>query len=302
MTEYLRRFLRGADRREQVYEYEQVLGLLGWPPGVLDFFTDLGLIREIEPSSLVWLSECLEPDWVEPEWLPDASKGGQLVGFYHCRYGCGMHEVERDRRRQWSPNLEGIVAAVTKALDTGDDAVVMPGRVYKVGSLRGNGIYRELFLVRGAGWPDAAQVVARADRLRSSPAPAILALDKLPTPATWGGLQPAMLSLAEIASMRDNRLLLDLAPLLVQNTVPHADASTPQWLTVTQAAGLLAKDLPGLTLEQAKARVSVAANRGTLKTNGQTRDKRRIASDGLAAWRLAQRDNDLDAEDAEDSE
>lgn len=63
---------------------------------------------------------------------------------------------------------------------------------------------------------------------------------------------------------------------------------------------LLMKDLPHLELEHAKARVSKAANAGKFTTNGKKRDARRIERTSFDAWRLQQRDRDLDAEDDED--
>lgn len=119
-------------------------------------------------------------------------------------------------------------------------------------------------------------------------------------PETWNGLRAAVLSLAEVASIRDGKLCLDLSPLLVQPVVPHPDARTPHWLTVTEAAALLAKDLPGLDHDRAKARVSAAASRRSFKTNNRTREARRIERDSFNSWRLAQRDKDLDAEDDEE--
>jgi len=59
----------------------------------------------------------------------------------------------------------------------------------------------------------------------------------------------------------------------------------------------LLKDMPHLDLKQANARVSIAASREKFKTNGQAREHRRIEPNSFQAWRLAQRDRDLDRED-----
>lgn len=74
-------------------------------------------------------------------------------------------------------------------------------------------------------------------------------------------------------------------------------SSDSTWLTVTAAAGLLRRDFPGLTARQASARVSKAAGAGKFITNGKKGTARRIDAVSFDAWRLQQRDRDLDAED-----
>jgi DNA-binding response OmpR family regulator len=70
-------------------------------------------------------------------------------------------------------------------------------------------------------------------------------------------------------------------------------------LTVTQAAKKLMQDLPGLSLAKARSRISTAAGKGEFESVGTRRD-RRIAPVSFDAWRLKQRDRDLDAEDEDD--
>ncbi len=69
------------------------------------------------------------------------------------------------------------------------------------------------------------------------------------------------------------------------------------WLTVTAAADLLRRDLPALNARQASARVSKAATSAKFVTNGKSGMARRIEPVSFDAWRLKQRDRDLDAED-----
>ena len=70
-----------------------------------------------------------------------------------------------------------------------------------------------------------------------------------------------------------------------------------EWLTVTEAAKLLQDVVSGLTLERARARVSGAANRGQLRTNGEKGTTRRIDHESLSAWLLKQREKDLQRAD-----
>jgi hypothetical protein len=285
---------------DRLYPADEVTMLLGWPDGALEVFVAAGLLTEVATPGPVWLADCVEPDWADPEWLLDTGSG-RIRGYCPCPYEfCGgRHVVERERGRQWRPTLAGVTDTVARAID-GQPVEVVPERVLLVGSMVRDGVFREIFLVRGAAWPDAEQVVAHADRLKRSPAPAVLAVGALPPPDAWRGLKPAVMSLAETATVRGGKVCVDLTRLFLQPTVPHPDAGAPRWLSVTEAAELLMKDLPSLSLENARARVSAAAGRRSFGTNGMTRDKRRIDRDSFSTWRLAQRDKDLDAEDEDE--
>ena len=80
-----------------------------------------------------------------------------------------------------------------------------------------------------------------------------------------------------------------------RGTAPAEDRG----LTGTAAARLLMKDIPRLTLDKARSRVSTAAGEGDFKSSGTGRN-RRIDPESFDAWRLKQRDRDLDLEDKDD--
>ncbi len=73
-------------------------------------------------------------------------------------------------------------------------------------------------------------------------------------------------------------------------------ATTQEWLTVTEAAREHLEDVDGLTLDAAKMRVMRACNSGTVKHRGVGRN-RRVEPGSLRAWRLSERERELDAED-----
>lgn len=73
-------------------------------------------------------------------------------------------------------------------------------------------------------------------------------------------------------------------------------------LTVTAAARFLLKDIDHLTLDRAKARVSNAANRRKFLTNGKKGAARRIDEISFKAWRLDEREKNLDAEEGDSDE
>ena len=68
---------------------------------------------------------------------------------------------------------------------------------------------------------------------------------------------------------------------------------TTGWITVTEAAQRHTTDRDDLSLETAKVRVTRAASRGAFRATGEGRD-RRIDPISFDAWRLAEREADLD--------
>lgn len=72
-----------------------------------------------------------------------------------------------------------------------------------------------------------------------------------------------------------------------------ADKDQTDWLTVTEAAVELTDCVSGLTIENARARVSFAANEDKFTTNGHTGKKRRIERNSFMAWLWKQREIDL---------
>lgn len=84
------------------------------------------------------------------------------------------------------------------------------------------------------------------------------------------------------------------------SVIRAAETATPDWLTVKAAARTLMKDL-NLDFAAAKSRVLRAADSKKFESAGD-KGSRRIDPVSFSAWRLEQRDRDLDAEDEEESE
>lgn len=206
---------------------DEMYTLGNWPQGAHELFVELGVLKEIEPSSLVWLWECVDPDWVEPMWLPDAVHGGRIMGFYSCgSEWCGVHVVENDRRRQWAPSLQGITALVQRRLGLGSPWIEdVPGRVRLLGSLAHEGQSRDVFLVQGIYWPDSAAMLDGAKRLASSPHATVLCLGPTPPPEQRPQHWRTVLSLEEIVTMNDGEVVLPLARLFEDQTLPVAPAT-----------------------------------------------------------------------------
>lgn len=90
---------------------------------------------------------------------------------------------------------------------------------------------------------------------------------------------PALATLSRISQMADSN-------------------DTSNWLSVTRAAELLMKDVPGLALAKARSRISTAAGRQEFKFTG-SRKERRIEPHAFDSWRIKQRDRGLDDDDVD---
>lgn len=271
-----------------------------WPAGAAAWLTDRGILREIAPADWVFCNECSEGCVIEPDLIEYPPPTG-VLGVYFCRReGIGRITIDPAELRQWEPYFEGLASFLANELDLGSSSTtVVPGRIRLLGTLPTGGGMLDVFLARGLACDDAASVIEQADRLTASKGPAVIVLEELPPSTLWRRVRPELLALSEYASWNEAQSCVDLGSLPSVLRTIRPPVQEEAWLTVTEAARLLQRDFPGLEFERAKARVSWAANAGSIETNGKTRNKRRIARISLDVWRLAQRDRDLDAEDAE---
>ena len=105
-----------------------------------------------------------------------------------------------------------------------------------------------------------------------------------------GDLLPAIEG--HLARLRDHAAL---------SSGPEAEASgagASEWVTVTEAGKMLVTDVSGITLDQAKARVSKAATAKKFITNGKKGQGRLIDLGSFTIWRMEQREKDLAAYDS----
>jgi len=218
------------------------------------------------------------------------------VCVHRCLNGCGRVILEPRDFEQWRFNLLGLAAAVRDAIGASGTIVEdVPGRIALVGTASIAGAVGEVFLGYGLARPDAAAVVASASRLKSSERPGVLSVGVKPGNIWSVGHRPVTAVLAEHASLGSESLVLDLAAVFPASGM--VEVKPDAWLTVTDAAKLLMQDLPWLTLEKAKSRVSRAAgDSGKFTTNGIKGGNRRIEPNSFSRWRLQQRDRDLEAE------
>lgn len=269
-----------------------------WPKGALQQLIEAGLIREGPRAKCIRYDGCDEGCFVEPE-LIEGPGGTSHFAFWCWKDECGgMNIVEPECLKTWEVCLDRLARTLAAGIQlVGAIRELLPGRIWLLGSHATGGGLRYVFLIRGAAWDDASTILQDCDPLVKSVAPVILVAGRSGTNLVITGLQPTVLSLVELTTWDAATARPDFSELV--NTLASLRPSIPptSWLTVSQAAHLLVNDLPFLDLKRAMARVSKAAEFSKFVTNGKQRAARRVERISFDAWRLQQRDRDLDAED-----
>lgn len=265
-----------------------------WGRGFVEHVCGLGILRETTPATSIRNEACEHGCDMEPEVVTHAVTG-ERFGIHRCsREECGIVRILLDDLRRWDCDLVGVGGAVRRAIGAGGQvAIDVPGRLVEVGRIVVGDAWRDMFLARGLAWDDAATTLADARRLTASDAPLVLALGELPSTEVWPGCHPAVALLSDIVSLNGGGMAVDFTGVIDRQTKPHPSAIESKWITVTEAGELLLSDVSGVTLKQAKARISKAATAGKFTTNGKAGQARRIERASFSIWRLEQREKDL---------
>lgn len=110
----------------------------------------------------------------------------------------GRVRVERKRVEVWLIDFANLASAGAKALGLGDSPrAIVDGRIWLLGTRCFGDRTRDVFLVRGATWPDGCQLLADTVRLVTSPCPLILAPNLVPGDPTWTSNGRVVLSMSE---------------------------------------------------------------------------------------------------------
>jgi hypothetical protein len=136
-----------------------------------------------------------------------------MVGVHFCRHNdeVGRFYVDLARLKRWQFDMKGSAKAVGTAISTvGRLTILVPGRLAFLGSTRLNGKTQELFLARGAAWPDASQVFGNCTRLKMASHLAMLTLAAMPKEPLLAGRELAVRPLVEIAAFDKGRLTVTI--------------------------------------------------------------------------------------------
>lgn len=269
-----------------------------WPAGALQGLLEMRILREVSWARSLYHDDCERGCLITPDVRKDP-RSGRMVGVHFCpREGGGRITIEAELLRQWQFQPEGLAVALGAAANLAPSVThVVKRRLFLLGQLPTNrgpvDVFLAFSLARGWGY----DMVMKTERLISARFPVLIVPDTAPLPTLYPILRPTVLRLAESVSWNEAESVPDFSRVVAALRSVRPPVPADQWLTVSQCAELLTKDLPYLDLKKASSRVSRAASAGKFATNEKKHDARRIERTSFDAWRLAQRNRDLDEEE-----
>lgn len=137
-----------ADAKEPRFSGDDVAA---WSDGLVERFTDVGLVHQIENATSVVCDACADRH-VEDVTFIENPRRSSVRAYIHCPEH-GRVRVPFDRLRQWEVDFGGIANAIAQALElAGEVEEIVPARVWFLGKATIAAKSREVFLARGLTW------------------------------------------------------------------------------------------------------------------------------------------------------
>jgi len=185
-----------ADAKEPRFSGDVVAA---WDDGLIERFTDAGLVRQVENATSVVCDACSEGH-IEDVTFIESPRRSPVRAYIYCPEH-GRVRVPLDRLVQWEVDFGGIANATARALElAGDIEEVVPGRVWFLGKATVAGLSRELFLARGLTWQDAAEVLGKSTHLNAAKSALVLVAGEVPPEDIWNGDAPPVVALKTVAA------------------------------------------------------------------------------------------------------
>lgn len=163
----------------------------------------MGFLVPAATVSHIVCPECFDDHVVE---VSRVRQRGTSRFFITCPEA-GLCEISGDRLRQWSIDCNAIAKALKKALaPAGRNMPLVPGRVWRLGTIPWQQTTRDLVFARGLGWPDAADA-ARA--IEKATRPIVLVPHEAPDEELWKRRVPVVVALSHLSQLCETGLQID---------------------------------------------------------------------------------------------
>lgn len=201
--------LAAADDEGRVFDHAETTT---WPPGALDEFRRLGLIRQAAGGLHALCPNCADG---HVESVTIRAGPGTTKRFYIWCPESMRVEVRPEMCNGWQVNPAGLAAAVTGALGLrGSPKPVVAGRFWRLGRTPwppGSRRTRGVVFARRMQDHDAPAIAAHVG---SGGRAIVLVPHHVPDERIWSGTVPAVISLAEVMTWDDGRLVLDVMAMV----------------------------------------------------------------------------------------
>ena len=209
----MRLLLAATDDLGRTFDHRD---LSEWPPGSLQVFQNLGVIRRSAGGLTASCPSCDDGhiEVVANRPGPD----GEPRLFIYCPEQLRL-EVTAEMCQGWEVDLDGLAASVAAALELkGMPKPVVPNRLWRLGRIACEGTAREVVFATRLADPDGTSVAAHV----GVGGRAIVIVPRLvPDDRVWPGRVPAVVPLDRVCELDDDRFVID--GIAFMETVAEAD-------------------------------------------------------------------------------
>jgi len=215
-NDVLQILLAAADDGDRVFDYAETIR---WSEGVLQQFQAMGLLRAASNGLTAPCPNCVDMH-IEPVNIRVGPDGERRFSIW-CPEAMRT-EVHEEMCRGWELDPDGLAKSVAAALNIkGTPKVLVPNRLWQLGRIPWSDTTRSAVLAVRLADDDATPV---ACRIGQGGREIVLVPRHIPDDRVWQGRVPAVVSLAQVASVDDQALLLD--PVAMVETVTEADGAS----------------------------------------------------------------------------
>lgn len=198
----MRAFWIRADLDEAAFRGDE---LPAFGPAALQVFKTEKLLKRGEDLREVECGDCGNPHIENVDIITDSPSG---VPRAYIACGAGRASVDLVRLQVWAIDFDRLAAVASSALGLGGRIIqVAADRVWLLGTAKFADRTRDVFLVRGIGWPDSPLLISGNARLSTSPCPLILCMNRVPDDPAWQG-ERAVVPLSEFDWLEGDRSTL----------------------------------------------------------------------------------------------
>ncbi|MCC6909088.1 MAG: hypothetical protein IT430_14185 [Phycisphaerales bacterium] len=224
LNEILQLLIVAADDVGRVFDYAEIRT---WPPGTLDQFRRLRLLRPSSGGLMAPCPNCLDAH-TETVTVFEESDGRRRY-FIPCPESLRV-EVTAEMCCGWQVDVEALASLIAVSIGLHGAKAMVPGRLWRLGRTKWKDGTRQVLFATRLIDDDASSVVCHVGTHGRD---IVLVPHLIPERCLWPGLVPAVIPLTRVATLSSNGIELDLVAMV--ETVAEANrlAHTIGGLTLT---------------------------------------------------------------------